>query len=66
MTVTAQLQLRYVYIAEPVIIRYQELGTVMRRLGDNPTEEELKVMVAEVDQVGKIVFKCEIMISMYT
>ena len=31
--------------------QYQELGTVMRRLGDNPTEEELKVMVAEVDQV---------------
>ena len=24
----------------------------MRRLGDFPTDEELKVMVAEVDQVG--------------
>ena len=24
---------------------------MMRRLGDNPTDEELRVMVAEVDQV---------------
>ena len=30
----------------------KELGTVMLRLGDNPTDEELRVMVAEVDQVG--------------
>ena len=25
---------------------------MMLRLGDNPTDEELRVMVAEVDQVG--------------
>ena len=31
----------------------KELGTVMKRLGDNPTDEELRVMVAEVDQVWK-------------
>ena len=29
----------------------QELGTVMRRLGDFPTDDELRVMVAQVDQV---------------
>ena len=34
-------------------IFFKELGTVMRRLGDNPTDEELRVMVAEVDQVGR-------------
>ena len=27
----------------------------MRRLGDNPTYEELKVMVAEVDQVRTMI-----------
>ena len=32
-------------------ITTEELGTVMRRLGEYPTEEELRVMVAEVDQV---------------
>ncbi len=34
-----------------------ELGTVMMRLNEFPTEDELKVMVAEVDQVGTIVEK---------
>ena len=29
----------------------QELGTVMMQLGEFPTEDELKNMVAEVDQV---------------
>ena len=29
----------------------QELGTVMRRIGERPTDKELKDMVAEVDQV---------------
>ena len=28
----------------------QELGTVMRRLGERPTDKELKDMVAEVDE----------------
>jgi hypothetical protein len=32
----------------------KELGTVMMRLNEFPTEDELKVMVAEVDQVGAI------------
>ena len=32
-------------------INTQELGMVMQRLGEFPTEEELKSMVAEVDQV---------------
>ena len=30
---------------------FQELGTVMMQLGEYPTEQELKTMVAEVDQV---------------
>jgi Ca2+-binding EF-hand superfamily protein len=29
----------------------KELGTVMRRIGERPTDKELKEMVAEVDQV---------------
>ena len=29
----------------------KELGTVMMRLNEFPTESELKVMIAEVDQV---------------
>eukprot|EP00090_Calanus_glacialis_P014995 TRINITY_DN23888_c0_g1_i1.p1 TRINITY_DN23888_c0_g1~~TRINITY_DN23888_c0_g1_i1.p1 ORF type:complete len:165 (-),score=69.29 TRINITY_DN23888_c0_g1_i1:89-583(-) len=31
-------------------ITTQELGTVMRRLGERPTDKELKDMVAEVDE----------------
>jgi hypothetical protein len=31
----------------------QELGTVMMRLGERPSEQELRIMVAEVDQVGR-------------
>ncbi|XP_023331275.1 neo-calmodulin [Eurytemora carolleeae] len=33
-------------------ITKEELGTVMRRLGERPTEEELQEMVSEVDQDG--------------
>ena len=31
--------------------KLKELGTVMMQLGEFPTEEELKTMIAEVDQV---------------
>ena len=33
-------------------ITNQELGTVMRSLGQNPTDEELADMIAEVDVDG--------------
>lgn len=33
-------------------ISTKELGTVMRSLGQSPTEEELKIMIQEVDQEG--------------
>ena len=32
----------------------KELGTIMRSLGQNPTEAELKDIVANVDKNGKI------------
>jgi calmodulin len=34
------------------MITTKELGTVMRSLGQNPSEEELKVMIEEVDADG--------------
>ena len=36
-------------------ITYQELAHVMRGLGQNPTEEEVKTMIDEVDSDGMFV-----------
>ena len=33
----------------PGVITAEELGTVMRSLGQNPTDEELRDMISEVD-----------------
>lgn len=38
------------------IIKTKELGTVMRSLGQNPTESELQEMKQEVDVDGKITY----------
>ena len=36
----------------------KELGTIMRSLGQNPSEAELKDIVANVDKNGKNIFFC--------
>lgn len=35
------------------LISAGELGTVMRNLGLNPTEEDVKKMISDVDKDGK-------------
>ena len=34
-------------------VNCEELGTVMRQLGQDPSDEELREMIAEVDEDGK-------------
>ena len=38
--------------AKPGLFRYQELSTVMRSLGQNPTDAEVQDMINEVDVDG--------------
>ena len=40
------------------VITTGELGTVMRSLGQNPTESELQDMINEVDVDGKSTITC--------
>ena len=47
-SLTSKCCLRFSFIRKYIS---QELGTVMMQLGEFPTEDELKNMVAEVDQV---------------
>lgn len=39
-------------------ITSEELGTVMKSLGQNPTDKELADMIREVDIDGILMFKC--------
>lgn len=46
-------------------ITTKELGTVMRSLGQNPTEAELQDMINEVDADGKCWEGAMIILNMY-
>lgn len=39
-------------------VNSDELGTVMRQLGQEPSEEELRQMIAEVDEDGRYICTC--------
>lgn len=38
-------------------VNCDELGTVMRQLGLEPSDEELRQMIAEVDEDGRYMYK---------
>ncbi len=40
-------------------ITIHELGTVMRCLGQNPTEAELRAIIAEIDADGETVYSAK-------
>ena len=39
-------------------ITTNELGTVMKNLGQNPSQDELRQMISEVDEDGELVLRC--------
>jgi len=43
-------------------INSKELGMVMRSLGQNPTEQELMDMINEVDEDGKSIANCSLIL----